>query len=96
MSAILEPLLANPSRTARLDIRPLAGRIGAQVHGLLLGGSLDAASFAALQQALLRYKVLFFRGQHHLDDAAHEAFGRLFGPLLAHPTVPTWQGAASL
>ena len=34
--------------------------------------------------------MLFFRGQHHLDDEAQIAFAELLGPLTtAHPTVNT-------
>lgn len=57
-----------------LDVRPLAGRIGAVVHGLRLSGQLAHDTFAAVHAALLQHKVLFFRGQQHLDDAAHQAF----------------------
>ena len=75
-----------------LDIHPVAGRIGAEVRNIRLSAELDAATFAAVRAALLRYKVLFFRGQHHLDDAAQEAFGKLWGELVAHPTVPVRDG----
>lgn len=75
-----------------LDIHPVAGRIGAEVRNIRLSAELDTATFAAVRAALLRYKVLFFRGQHHLDDAAQEAFGKLWGELVAHPTVPVRDG----
>ena len=32
-----------------------------------------------LNAALVRHKVLFFRGQAQLDDASHQAFGARFG-----------------
>jgi len=35
---------------------------------------------------LLEHKVLFFPGQH-LDQAAHVAIGRFFGPLEGHPNL---------
>jgi taurine dioxygenase len=44
-----------------LDIRPVTGRIGAEVHGLALG-DLDAATVQAIEAALVRHKVLFFAG----------------------------------
>ncbi|MET3431129.1 taurine dioxygenase [Herbaspirillum seropedicae] len=75
-----------------LDIHPVAGRIGAEVRNIRLSADLDAATFAAVRAALLRYKVLFFRAQHHLDDAGQEAFGKLWGELVAHPTVPVRDG----
>lgn len=79
-----------------LQVLPLTGRIGAEIRGLHLSGALAPGVFAQVRQALFKHRVLFFRGQQHLDDAGHEAFARLFGPLLAHPTVPVVQGHASL
>ena len=79
-----------------LDITPLAGRIGARIDGVRLGGDLDHATFTAIHQALLQHRVLFFRNQQHLDDASHQAFGRLFGEIEAHPTVPAPEGTAFL
>ncbi|RYY41052.1 MAG: TauD/TfdA family dioxygenase, partial [Actinomycetales bacterium] len=41
-----------------------------------------------VRAALLRHKVLFVRGQHHLDDAEHHAFAATLGvPTSPHPTV---------
>ncbi|MFS2014275.1 TauD/TfdA dioxygenase family protein [Azospirillum sp. CT11-132] len=75
-----------------LDIRPIGGRIGAEVHGFRLSGDLQPATVHAIRQALTEHKVLFFRGQTHLDEAEQEAFGRLFGDLVSHPTVPSLAG----
>ncbi|WP_405014257.1 TauD/TfdA dioxygenase family protein [Kitasatospora sp. NBC_01539] len=77
---------------AGLRLTPVAGRIGAVVHDVRLGGDLDAVTVAAVETALHRHKVLFFRGQHHLDDAGHEAFARLLGHPVGHPTVPSADG----
>lgn len=79
------------SRT--VSVHQLGGRIGARVDGVRLGGDLDAPTVAEVRAALLRHKVVFVRGQHHLDDAGHEAFASLLGPLTtAHPTVNTGSG----
>ncbi|KAF1038947.1 MAG: Alpha-ketoglutarate-dependent sulfate ester dioxygenase [Herbaspirillum frisingense] len=77
---------------ALLDIHPVAGRIGAEIRNLRLSADLDGATFGAVRAALLRHKVLFFRGQQHLDDAGQEAFAKLWGELVAHPTVPVRDG----
>ena len=77
---------------AALAITPVAGRIGAEVAGVTLSRDLPDATFDAIRQALLQHKVLFFRGQHHLDDAAQQSFGRLFGALVEHPTQPSRDG----
>jgi alpha-ketoglutarate-dependent sulfate ester dioxygenase len=50
----------------------------------------------AIRDALLRHRVVFFRGQDHLDDAGHQAFARLLGPLVAHPTLPVVAGTEAV
>jgi len=52
-----------------LDIRPVTGRIGAEIRGVQLSGNLDATTVRAINDALVRHKVVFFRSQTHLDDA---------------------------
>jgi taurine dioxygenase len=84
------------SAPADLDLVPYAGRIGAEIRGIRLSGTLQADTFAALKQALYKHKVLFFRGQQHLDDAGHEAFGQLWGQPVPHPTVPSPAGTTLL
>ncbi|HSC85285.1 MAG TPA: TauD/TfdA family dioxygenase [Pseudomonas sp.] len=76
----------------QLDIHAVAGRIGAEVRGLSLSAHLDAATIAAIEAALVKHKVLFFRAQHQLDDPSQEAFAKLFGEPVAHPTVPVRDG----
>lgn len=97
-STVLESTVAGAADalSAPFELQPLAGKLGAEVRGLRLSAELAPATFAALKQALLRHKVLFFKGQQHLDDAAHQAFARLFGPLVEHPTVPSRQGTQIL
>lgn len=75
-----------------LRIRRVAGHIGGEVQDIKLGGDLPADAIEQLNAALVKHKVLFFRGQDHLDDAAHQAFGARFGRTVAHPTVPPAQG----
>lgn len=79
-----------------LDIHPVAGRIGAEIRGIKLSGDLDAATIEAIQQALVQYKVIFFREQAHLDDQSQEAFAHLLGEPIAHPTVPVRDGTRFL
>ncbi|MEO7168975.1 MAG: TauD/TfdA family dioxygenase, partial [Sphingomonas sp.] len=79
-----------------LDIVPVGGRIGAEIRGVRLGGDLDDDIVAAIRAALVRHKVIFFRDQAHLDDAAHEAFAARLGEPLAHPTVPVAEGSRFL
>lgn len=77
-----------------IEILPVAGRIGAEIRGAILQADLDAQTLAEIRAALLKHKVLFFREQHQLDDAGQEAFARLLGDPVAHPTVPIKSGTA--
>ena len=79
-----------------LDIVPVTGTIGAEIRGVTLSGDLDAAIVQAIKDAVVRHKVVFFRDQHDLDDARHEAFTALFGDPVAHPTVPVAEGSRYL
>lgn len=63
---------------AQIDIRPLSVHIGAEIHGVDLTAPLSAEEVAAIREALLRWKVVFFRDQD-LDHEAHVRFGRYFG-----------------
>ncbi|GAB6991123.1 TauD/TfdA dioxygenase family protein [Paenibacillus pini] len=79
-----------------LKIAPVAGRIGAVIKDIHLSGDLDLGTIQAIEEALLKYKVLFFRGQQHLDDASQEAFAKRLGQLYSHPTVPVKSGTSAV
>ncbi|MDP4504088.1 TauD/TfdA dioxygenase family protein [Nonomuraea turcica] len=80
-----------------LSITPVAGRIGAEITGVRLGGDLPADVVAEIRLALLQHKVIFFRGQEHLDEQSQVAFATLLGePTAAHPTVPSLDGNAHI
>jgi taurine dioxygenase len=70
--------------------------IGAEINGVRLSGELPAATVTAIRDALLRHRVVFFRGQSHLDEAQHQAFARLLGPIVPHPTVPSVAGTEAV
>ena len=72
----------------QLDIAPLSGTIGAEIRGIDLHQPLDPDTLAAVRQALLDYKVIFFPGQH-LSASEHKEFAAAFGPItVAHPVIP--------
>ncbi len=76
----------------RLDIAPLSGTIGAEIRNLDLHSTLGPETVAAVRQALLDYKVIFFPGAH-LSPEEHTAFATLFGePTEAHPVIPGLEG----
>lgn len=63
----------------------LSAALGAEVTGPSLA-SADDGDIAEIKRLLEEHMVLFFPGQH-LDQAAHVAFGRNFGPLEGHPNL---------
>lgn len=69
-------------------VTKIGGRIGAEIGGVRLGGDLPAATVAEIRAALLAHKVVFFRGQDHLDETGHEALAQLLGAPVAHPHRP--------
>lgn len=71
----------------QLKTIPVAGRIGAIIEGVNLSGNLSAGTVKAIREQLLKHKVIFFRNQHGLDDQGQEAFAKLLGEPVAHPTV---------
>jgi len=70
-----------------LDIRPVGGRLGAEIGGVRLSGELPQATVEAIRQALWKHKVLFFRDQQHVDDVVHQAFTERLGPLWVTATM---------
>ncbi len=76
---------------AKLDIRPIAGALGAEIQGVSLDRELDAATVAALRQALLDPLVIFFRDQE-LPPARFLAFARRFGEPIEYPFVRGIEG----
>ncbi|MDB5451914.1 MAG: atsK, partial [Caulobacteraceae bacterium] len=78
------------------DVTPVAGRIGAEIHGVHLSGDLDPLVAAGIWSTLDRYKVVFFRGQDHLDEAGQEAAAFALGTPVRHPTVDPKAGGAYL
>ncbi len=73
--------------TDELTVTKLGSRIGALLDGVGVGGDLDPATVDEIRQALLTHKVIFFRGQHHLDDRQQLAFAGLLGTPIGHPAA---------
>jgi alpha-ketoglutarate-dependent taurine dioxygenase len=80
-----------------IDVRKVAGHIGAEITGIRLSPDLPADIVKLIRDALLEHKVVFVRGQGHLDDASQAGYARLFGDLTkGHPTVPGPEGAPNV
>jgi alpha-ketoglutarate-dependent sulfate ester dioxygenase len=73
--------------TQQITVTKLGSQIGARIDGVQLGGDLDSDTVDEIQDALLAHKVIFFRGQHHLDDQQQLAFARLLGIPIGHPAA---------
>ncbi|MBD2691208.1 TauD/TfdA dioxygenase family protein [Anabaena catenula] len=75
-----------------IEIKPIAGRIGAKIKGVNLAENLSDEIISEIRKALVQYKVIFFRGQE-LDADGQVDFARRFGEITtAHPTVPSLPG----
>lgn len=85
-----------PAVSDVVTVSKIGGRIGAEIGGVRLGRELGPETVAEIRAALLAHKVVFFRGQDHLDEAGHEAFAQLLGTPVAHPTVPSADGRYAL
>ena len=72
--------------TTTLEIQPVSGVLGAEVHGIDLGVEQSDATIDALRRAFNEHQVLFFRDQQ-LSADQQLAFGRRFGELGVHPYV---------
>jgi len=85
----------DPANTARVtggvEVRPIAGALGAEIHGVDLGRELDADTIVQVRQALLEHLVIFFRDQE-MTPEQHKALGRHFGELMTHEFVEGIEG----
>jgi taurine dioxygenase len=87
MSPDTATLNAADADAALFEIEPIGPTIGAEIHGLDLTKTLDDASFAAFERAVIDHKVVYLRDQN-LTTAQHVAIGRRFGDLEVHPFRP--------
>ena len=74
-----------------LNIRKVAGALGAEISGVDLAADLPDAVIEEIRAAFVHHQVVFFRGQS-LTPEAQLAFGRRFGPLNIHPYVAGMPG----
>ena len=68
-----------------MQVTNVTPTLGAEIAGIDLSVSLDAATVDRLRQVWLDRKVLIFRDQRLTRDQ-HKAFGRCFGDLHIHPS----------
>jgi taurine dioxygenase len=74
------------SAAEAMDVRPVSGALGAEIHGVDLARPLSAAAVRGIRQALLDHLVIFFRDQS-LTPAQFKDFAGRFGALSHYPFV---------
>ena len=81
---------APPGR--RLQLRPFAPALGAEVRGVDLAEGIDEETYREIRSALLSFGVLFFKEQSEIPPAIQVQIGRMFGELHMHPAAPQMPG----
>lgn len=71
----------------KLDVKPIAGCIGAEIAGVDLSRELTESEFAPIHDALLEHLVIFLPQRKPLSPAQLTAFARRFGRLDDDPFV---------
>ncbi|QQS12746.1 MAG: TauD/TfdA family dioxygenase [Rhodospirillales bacterium] len=69
-----------------IDVRPVAGALGAEIHGVDLAADLADDVVAELRQAWLDHLVVFFRDQE-MTPQRQLAFARRFGEPVEYPQL---------
>lgn len=77
-------------RNSQIEVRPIAGSIGAEIHNVDVSQELDEATIHDIRTALLDHCVIFFRDQK-LEPERHKAFTRRFGKIFIHPNYKGMQ-----
>jgi taurine dioxygenase len=75
----------------QLQIKRIAGALGAEIHGIDLAAGLTETQAAQVRQALLEHQVIFFRDQE-LDSAQYLRFAQAMGEPVEYPFVKGLDG----
>ncbi len=78
-------------RNTPFQIRPLAGAMGAELHGVNLAADLPDTTIEAIRQALLDHLAIFFRDQD-LSSDRFMAFARRLGTPVEYPFLKGIEG----
>ena len=74
-----------------IEVRPIAGALGAEIGGVDLNGEVSDAAIAAIRRAWLKHCVIFFRDQA-LAPAQFLSFARRFGEIVEYPFIKGIEG----
>ncbi len=69
-----------------MEIRPIAGALGAEIHGVDIAAELSNSQAAAIRGAFLDHKAIFFRDQR-LSPVQQKRFASLFGEPEIYPFI---------
>ena len=69
-----------------IEIQPIAGALGAEIHGVDLSQDLPGETVAEIRKAFLEHLVVFFRGQK-LTPQQQLAFARRLGEPMEYPQL---------
>jgi taurine dioxygenase len=78
-------------RNLPFEVRPIAGALGVELHGVDLAADLPDVTIAAIRQALLDHGVIFFRDQD-LPPNRFLALSRRFGAPVEYPFLKGIEG----
>lgn len=73
------------------DVRPMAGALGAELHGVDLTAPLTNNVLEEIRRLLVEHQVIFFRDQD-ISHAQQKRLAESFGPLQTHPAYGTVDG----
>ena len=69
-----------------IEVRPIAGALGAEIHGVDIARRLDGEVVSEIRQAFLDHLVIFFRSQT-LTPERQLAFAQQFGEPIEYPQL---------
>ena len=78
-----------------LTVKPVAGALGAEIHGIDLAAPLDDATFAQIHQVLLDHCVIFFRDQN-ITPNQQLGFAKRWGDIHLHPHIAGLPGTPEI
>src|SRR4026209_69565 len=73
-------------RYRRIEVRPIAGALGAEIDGVDIAQSLDGEVISEIRHAFLDHLVIFFREQK-LSPQEQLAFAKRFGEPMEYPQL---------
>ncbi len=76
----------------RIEVKPLTGALGAEIHGADLTRPLDDELREEILTAFYRHLVVYFPDQAGLTPEQHIEFAKIFGPLQRIPHINSIDG----